>query len=374
VVAVAEASRGWRWGLPMSVLSVLTVAGLVWAQAHGLTPPSMLNATSATYGAAVIACLVALAIVQALLGARMRWANDCVVRELSERRAAERRMRALVDNAPFGAFVCESHGSRLTVVHANLHASVTLGDDASMYVGEDVSAALPVVGRNDLFERLWRLAAGGESFDPEEIEVSLPVGERLLDLHAYQTEPGAIAVFFSDVTKQRLAESKIRQMAYHDSLTTLPNRLLLLDRLGIALATSRRRDTGVALLFIDLDNFKTLNDNHGHAFGDMVLVSVGRRLLETARASDTVARIGGDEFMVLMPDAISRDQAETVARKIVDALREPLVIDGRPVVVTASIGVTASAEHHVDAKELLALADHAMYEMKREGRDGYRVA
>lgn len=214
----------------------------------------------------------------------------------------------------------------------------------------------------------------GAVFEGEEIQLHSGGAKRTLDVHAYQTEPNTIAIFFSDVTQQRLVEARIRQAAYHDELTTLPNRKLLLDRLRVAIEAGKRRKMGVALLFIDLDNFKALNDRYGHAFGDLVLSAVAKLLVLSVRASDTVARIGGDEFTVLMPEVANREQAEVVAHKIVEALREPVGINGRAITITASVGVTISTDHDVGPHALLELADKAMYRVKREGRDGYRVA
>jgi diguanylate cyclase (GGDEF)-like protein len=375
VLALAEATYRWRGALAAAGLSMVAAGGLAWAGTQGLVPVSVVALTPATQGAIVAACLVGIALTHGLIGAQTRWAGDLVAKELEERTYAEQRLLKLIDNAPFGAFLAELRdGQKLVVGHTNRHASVALGKDASRFVGEDLSHAFATSDRGDLIERFRRVASWGEDFEGEEIHIHSGGSKRTLDVHAYQTEPNTIAVFFSDVTQQRLAEARIRQAAYHDELTSLPNRKLLLDRLKVAIETGKRRKTGVALLFIDLDNFKPLNDRYGHAFGDLVLSAVARLLAMNVRASDTVARIGGDEFTVLMPDVISREQAETVADKIVEALREPVGINGRSLTITASVGVTVSTDHDMGPQALLELADKAMYKMKREGRDGYRVA
>jgi len=374
LVALAEAARGWRWALPASVLAIATVVALTWLEVQGLARPSSVITTPISYGAVVTACLIALAVTNGLIVARTRWAGDLVAAELRERKAAEQRLRDLVDNAPFGAFLCELVDRRcLRVTHTNRNASVVLGEDATQFVGGDLGDAFAASANHDLLDRFRRVALRGETLRADEVQMRTGGVERTFEVYAYQTEPGVIAVFFSDVTEQKVDEARIRQMAFHDELTKLPNRKLLLDRLGVAMDVARRRETGVALLFIDLDEFKPLNDRYGHAFGDLVLAEVANRLRVTARASDTVARIGGDEFTVLMPDVSSREQAEIVAGKLVEAFREPLDVGGRSVKITTSIGVAVSSDHDVDSDTLVEYADRAMYEVKRGGRDGYRV-
>jgi diguanylate cyclase (GGDEF)-like protein len=374
LVALAEATRGWRWALPASVLAIATVVAFTWADVERLARPSSVITTPTSYGAVVVACLIALAVTNGLIVARTRLAGDQVAAELQERKAAEQRLRDLIDNAPFGAFLCELVDRRcLRVTHANRNASVVLGKDASQFVGGDLGDAFAASASHDLLDRFRRLALRGETLGADEIQMHSGGAERTFEVHAYQTEPGVIAVFFSDVTERRVDEARIRQLAFHDELTKLPNRKLLLDRLGVAIDVARRRESGVALLFIDLDEFKPLNDRHGHAFGDLVLSEVAGRLRATARASDTVARIGGDEFTVLMPDVSSREQAETVAGKLVEAFRKPLEVGGRMIKITASIGVAVTTDHDVDPDMLVEYADRAMYEVKRGGRDGYRV-
>lgn len=375
VVAIAEGTYGWRWAMAACALALATVSVFMWAEIIGIVPPSMVVTTPVSYGAVIGTFLIALALMHGLVGAQTRGTGARVARELKKRTLAEQRLVSLVDNAPFGAFVCELDGSdRLVVTRANQHASVALGTDASKFVGGDVGAAFAAATMEDLVERFLRVAHCGDAFEQEETHVHSGGSKRTLDVHAYRTEPGEIAIFFSDVTQQRVAEARIRRMAYHDELTSLPNRKLLLDRMNMAMEAARRRGCGVALLFIDLDNFKPLNDRYGHAFGDAVLAAVARRLVHNARASDTVARLGGDEFAMLVPDVSSGEQAELVAKKMVDAFCEPFGVNGRSVTLSASIGVTLSAEHDCAPLDLLDLADKAMYETKRGGNGGYRVA
>ncbi len=183
-----------------------------------------------------------------------------------------------------------------------------------------------------------------------------------------------------DISERKRAEELIRELAYYDTLTSLPNRRLLLDRLAQAMAAGTRSDRSGALMFMDLDNFKSLNDQHGHAAGDLLLVEVGRRLKACVRAVDTVSRIGGDEFVVLLCDltpdqAEAADQANKLAEKIRVSLAAPYVL---PVSnnsesiehhCSASIGVVLIEPQHQSVEGLLRWADAAMYIAKAGGRN-----
>jgi diguanylate cyclase len=169
--------------------------------------------------------------------------------------------------------------------------------------------------------------------------------------------------------ERHLANQRVAYLAYHDSLTDLPNRVLFLDRLQQAILRTQRDGRGLAVLLIDLDGFKEVNDALGHHAGDLVLQEVAMRLRGALRASDTVARLGGDEFAVLLPGTdVSR--AELAARKVLHDLQPPFVADGRPLMVTASIGIAGMPWHAATGEELLQKADSAMYVAKSD-RTGY---
>jgi len=181
-----------------------------------------------------------------------------------------------------------------------------------------------------------------------------------------------------DISLRKQSEAEIAHLAFHDGLTSLPNRRLLLDRLAQALAKAERNKLHGALLFLDLDNFKTLNDTLGHHMGDSLLQRVAMRLQDATRDSDTVARLGGDEFVVLLENlgatAIeARAHAELVAAKIVHALGQPHRIEGHDIVCTPSVGVAMFDPHTRTVDKLLKQGDMAMYEAKAAGRNGYRV-
>jgi diguanylate cyclase (GGDEF)-like protein/PAS domain S-box-containing protein len=175
-----------------------------------------------------------------------------------------------------------------------------------------------------------------------------------------------------DVTERKRYESRIEHLANFDALTDLPNRNLLRDRVEQAIAHARRTGGHVGLMFVDLDQFKLVNDSWGHAAGDALLLEVARRLQATVREGDTVARLGGDEFVVLCPDLARPGDAALVAEKIAAALAQPGRVDGREMQTSASIGISLFPGDGADLDSLLQCADAAMYRAKEAGRDGYQ--
>ncbi len=176
---------------------------------------------------------------------------------------------------------------------------------------------------------------------------------------------------YEDISERRQAEARIHFMAHHDALTCLPNRLLFEDRLGQLLKGMRQEDGGAAVLCIDLDHFKDVNDSLGHPAGDQLLKQVAQRLLECVRGGDVVARLGGDEFAILQSAACQPEYAEGLARRLVKALRTPYDIDGTRVVIGASVGIAIATGDGKDVNHLLKNADIALYKAKGEGRGTY---
>ena len=173
----------------------------------------------------------------------------------------------------------------------------------------------------------------------------------------------------SDISERKLQDAKISHLANHDSLTGLPNRNLLNDRITQALSQSGRTNRSVALLFLDLDGFKFINDSYGHTLGDTLLKDVADRLACAVRAGDTVARLGGDEFVVMLWDIITEQDAADIAGKILESLAVPLKIEGRDLHVTASIGISVYPKDGKSYETLLQHADIAMYSAKQRGRN-----
>ena len=224
---------------------------------------------------------------------------------------------------------------------------------------------------------VWNRRKNGEVF-PE-----------MLNISAVRDEHGRVKKYvalFSDITQRKQMEEQIRQLAFYDELTQLPNRRMLQDRLGQALSSNRRSNHFAALMFLDMDNFKPLNDTHGHAVGDLLLIEVAHRLTNCVRESDTVARMGGDEFVVMLGEldtdlTLSTAQAQVVANKILLSLSSPYLLTvqregGEPAIVehhcTTSIGVAMLAPAQTDQDTFLKQADAAMYQAKEAGRNCIR--
>ena len=169
----------------------------------------------------------------------------------------------------------------------------------------------------------------------------------------------------TDLAAAEEAKEEYRSLAYHDGLTGLPNRTLFHDRLGLAITHSSRSQGRLALLYLDIDDFKSVNDSLGHGYGDRVLVELGCRIRGVVRAEDTVARVGGDEFVVLLAEVAGAGDAARVAVKVLDAVRHPFRVDGHDVTIAASVGMSVYPDDGTSADDLLKQADGAMYRDKQ---------
>jgi diguanylate cyclase (GGDEF)-like protein/PAS domain S-box-containing protein len=235
---------------------------------------------------------------------------------------------------------------------------------ADVYSEEEVeritSTIIPLVQQRGR----WRGEANGKRRDgstfPQEISLTAIDG-------------GGIVCVVRDITERTYAEEQIKHLAYHDALTGLPNRLLFKDRLTVALSHAQRDKARLAVIFLDLDRFKVINDSLGHNIGDQLLQAVAARVSSCVRESDTVARLGGDEFTLLLPHLNQFEDAAPIAAKILEAVRYPFHIEGREFYITTSIGISLYPEDGLDAEALIKNADTAMYQAKELGRDNYQL-
>ncbi len=296
----------------------------------------------------------------------------------------------------------ERQRKAVDLVEARFASLIRNASDAIMIVGGDgrIEYASPAMQRtfglwhDDLVGRrlgeIWReadreriagflaevTATQGVSIGPVELSVGTKakrfivecVGSNLLDDPAVR----GLALNLRDVTERKALEDQLRQLAFHDPLTLLANRSLFRNRVEHAIALSRRTQDRLAVLMIDLDNFKNVNDSLGHDVGDRLLQTAAQRLVKCTRAADTVARLGGDEFAVLLEGVSTPEQAEQIASAVTDAFRQPLSIDGNDLMVTASVGVALS-EAGQDTEHVLRNADIAMYNAKAAGKGRHVV-
>lgn len=236
-------------------------------------------------------------------------------------------------------------------------------------------------GEDGAYRRIWEAVARekfwqGEAWYRHRTGRTYPVWQSISAVVAPDGGISHYVLAFSDISQRKEAEEQIRNLAFFDPLTHLPNRRLLIDRLGQALANAARHQRRGALLFLDLDAFKVLNDTEGHDAGDQLLIEAARRLKACVREGDTVARLGGDEFVVMLEElsgdeAEAAAQAEKVAGKIIEAGRRPYMLKGREHHCTFSIGIGLFDAHHQGVDELLRRADVAMYQAKANGRNTY---
>jgi diguanylate cyclase (GGDEF)-like protein len=206
-----------------------------------------------------------------------------------------------------------------------------------------------------------------------EVEVMCRDGSHkwvLVNIRAVRSADGEVVLHdgtVEDISERKLAQQQVTYLAYYDALTGLPNRMLLHDRLNNALAAAARQARNVALLFLDLDRFKVINDSLGHSFGDLVLQQVANRLKNEIRQHDTVARVGGDEFLILLTDIENMAEVDAIAMRIVESITGEFVIREHSLSVTCSLGVSIFPDHGRDAETLIKNADAAMYRAKDQG-------
>jgi diguanylate cyclase (GGDEF)-like protein/PAS domain S-box-containing protein len=304
--------------------------------------------------------------------------------------------------------VIHQRGRRRAEVAASETAALAASEARFRGLIDDNSDLVLLIGAQNVIRSASRAARDLLGFEPRELEhrplgdllhpddvalVTSAAGERRrrleirmrhrngywLDVEALANDMSAdahvdaLVLTVRDVTERKAFEEQLRHRAFHDPLTQLPNRALMSDRLQHALSREGRFEDQVAVLFVDLDDFKTVNDTLGHAAGDELLVHVARRLRSCVRSADTPARLGGDEFGVLLEGVPGVDHAVAVAERILDAFGEPFSIAGLPVPLRASVGVAVGVAQTISADELLRKADIAMYAAKRAGKRCYVV-
>jgi len=302
---------------------------------------------------------------------------------------SERLHRYMVDNSPDLIYILNLKGEFSFV---NDSVTKLLGYDKSDLLGKHYSQFIADEDRMKaeyLFNerrranrsnRMVELSLKCNSTDPARpFDVSVrPIELNSMGIYSVDIKDSKKVVTYQgtygvarDISSRKKAEKLITFQAYHDLLTKLPNRAMLLDRLDLAVKQSVRSHETLIVMFLDLDRFKLINDSFGHVVGDQLLVEVAARLKQEIRTGDTLARLGGDEFMLLLPQPTSRVQAESVAQKLIESLRQPFFLRKKEVYINVSIGIAVFPDDSSDINTLIKNADMAMYDVKSSGKNGY---
>lgn len=238
-------------------------------------------------------------------------------------------------------------------------------------IGKRATEIMPGIGESgfDWIGTFGKVALSGEA---ARFERFFPGLHRWYSVIAYSTEKGYFSTIFEDITERRRMEEDIQHLAYHDPLTGLSNREVLMDHLDLAITQAHRERHMLGVLFLDLDRFKHINDAYGHATGDQLLREIALRLKKCVRETDTVSRIGGDEFSILLAQMKQPEDAARIAEKIISFMQEPYVINGHELHVSTSIGISMYPDDSIRPEILLNSADIAMYHAKELGRSSYQ--
>ena len=313
--------------------------------------------------------------VYTILAAVYIWTADRLIRTalLTSGEIADR-YRALFERTNDGVVIYDLDWN---VLSANSQADELLGYSPGGLIGlkaskfEDPENAVQIQQRREqilqgenlpIFEDTLNRRDG--SHIPVELSIAL--------VHDSEENPSHVQCIMRDITERKLYEDQLRHQALHDPLTNLPNRILFEDHYQRAHAQDEHDQSLVAVLFTDLDNFKTVNDDFGHAIGDQVLQELGSRLQNSLRESDTVARLGGDEFVIILENIHNKEDVSKIAQKLLKSISQPLKIGELTFEITASIGIQLAEKRNLPAVDLLRQSDYAMYQVKDSGKNGYR--
>ncbi len=279
------------------------------------------------------------------------------------------------NNALEGITITDIDGN---IVAANPGFTTITGYDVDEVIGKNPSVLKSDKHGKSFYEQMWSKLTleghwVGEIWNRRKNGESYPEMLSISAIRNSSGEPTHYVAVFHDITEMKSKEEQLQFQAHHDALTGLPNRALLLDRITIAIAHAKRLETRIALFFIDLDNFKTINDSLGHALGDRLLQRTTTRITNVFREQDTIARLGGDEFVIMVEDVTDERHLINQAKRLLMAFSAPFKIDGNELHVTTSLGITVFPDDGDDPGTLIKNADMAMYHAKGEGKNGYHM-
>ncbi len=295
-------------------------------------------------------------------------------KDITQERAAQHRLAqaaAVFNNSGEGIIVTDGTG---VIKDVNAAFSRITGYHRSEVIGEHTRILRSGRHSDEFYKRMWA-AIDEEGIWRGEIWNRRKSGEtfpELLTITHFDGFDGGYIGIFTDISQLKATEEQLQQLAHYDQLTQLPNRYLINERLIQSLRRSRRRNLRLAVIFLDIDSFKNINDSLGHVAGDRLLTTTAQRLRDTLREDDVIGRIGGDEFLIVLEDITSPEDVTTIAEKIIGALRLPINLENNEVSVSASLGISLYPEDGQSAETLMSNADAAMYSAKEQGRDTFR--
>ena len=299
-----------------------------------------------------------------------------IKQDITERKKAEEELQRLASIVEFSEDAIIGKNIDGVITSWNRGAEKIYGYTRDEVVGRDLSFLLPPERQAEI-QAIMERVLSGQSIECLETQRLTRTGSAIdvsLSVSPIKDASGHIAgasTIARDITQRKVAEKQVQFLAY-DALTGLPNRTLLQDRLAKALASARRQKNKVALLFLDLDRFKTINDSLGHSVGDLVLQQVAERLKKWGREQDTVARVGGDEFLIVLTAVKEPADAAVAAERLMDTMTAEFIAQGRSLSISCSIGIGIFPEHGTDGETLIKNADAAMYCAKENGRNNFQ--
>jgi diguanylate cyclase (GGDEF)-like protein/PAS domain S-box-containing protein len=291
-------------------------------------------------------------------------------------RQSEARLRGILSSLHETMIIVFDREGKHVSVWGTPELDKRYGIRSNEVVGRSLMDVFPLQEAKERLIRIQHIFKTGESWRDEYL-LHFPGGDFWHDIsfspiQGPSGEVSAVVGFIRDITERKRAEEELAYLASHDALTGLPNRMLFNDRLKLALAQAHRNQQKLAVMLLDLDHLKDINDTLGHSVGDKLLQAVGERLMSLLRKSDTVARMGGDEFMLVLPETARVEDAARIASKVLQVVRMPFALDGHEIHITTSIGIAMYPDDGEDVDSLMRDADIAMYRAKAKGRDNYQ--
>lgn len=303
--------------------------------------------------------------------------NHSLQNEIKTRLKTEEQLHLsaeIIENSREGIIVTDAEGTIMSVNPAFTEITQFSSKEA---VGKNISILKSDKHSENFFAVMWKSLKEnghwqGEIWNRRKNGEIYPQFTSMSAIVGADGEIKQYTGLFQDITEAKKHQAEISRKAYHDQLTGLPNRFLLQDRLAHAIAIKYRDGKKMALLFIDLDGFKEVNDNFGHDAGDALLKNVAAKLLDVMRSEDTVSRLGGDEFIILVEDVRDLENLKIVAQKAISSIREPFSFQGQEMVIGASMGISIFPSDGLDIESLIKKADLAMYDAKKNGKNNFR--